>query len=79
MANVCAHLCSSGAMEPLIQQFMDMWKGPVAAVPSAEAEEEARQASQAANQGSRLHQLDLRCRRQLSQAMQHLNSNQVSK
>lgn len=65
-------------MEQLKQQIMEMWKGPVAAVPSAEAEEEARQASRAANQASLLHQLDLRCRRQLSQAMQHLNSKQVS-
>lgn len=62
----------------LVEKILGMWNGPVAPVPAAEEEEEVRQAGQAANQASFLHQLDLLCRRHLSQAMKQLKSSQVS-
>ena len=61
----------------LVKKILGMWNGPVAPVPAAEKGEEVQQAGQAANQASLLHQLDLLCRRHLSQAMQQLRSSQV--
>ncbi len=52
-----------------------MWKGP-AETPAAL--EQAKQAGQAANRSSLLHQLDLFCRKQISDTMQQLKTELVS-
>ena len=72
-------VCSNLATESLPDKILESWKGPVAPVPSTQAEEEARDVSRAANQSSLIHQLDLQCRRHLSEAMQQLISLQVSR
>ena len=66
--------CSSN----ILQEIVERWGGPAVPLTSAAEDEEARKAGQAANQASLLHRLDLQCRRQLSEAMQQLQSRQVS-
>ena len=70
--------CSNQVVESLLNKILERWKKPVALLPSTEAEEEARQASREANKASLLHQLDLMCRRHLSETMQQLTSSKVN-
>ena len=65
--------CSEGVW----QQILGRWKGPVEPLADAAALEQAKQGGQAANQMSLQHQLDLFCRRAVSETMQQLKADQV--
>lgn len=54
-----------------------MWKDPVQPVADAATLEQTRQDGQAANKLSLQHQLDLFCRKAVSEAMQQLKADQV--
>lgn len=58
------------------QQILGMWKDPVQQVADAAALEQSRQRGQAANKLSLQHQLDLFCRKTVSETMQQLKADE---
>ena len=58
-------------------QIWEMWGPPVDPLPDPQAVQEAKLAGQAANRASLVHELDLFCRAEISNAMQKLASDKV--
>ncbi len=59
------------------QQILGMWNDPVQPVADAATLEQTRQHGQAANKLSLQHQLDLFCRKAVSETMQQLKADKV--
>lgn len=71
-----SRLGMSSSSEEIWQKILGMWKDPVQPVADAAILEQTKQHGQAANKLSLQHQLDLFCRKAISDTMQQLKANE---
>ena len=73
----CELLMVDACRQKIWAQIWEMWGPPVDPLPDPQAVQEAKLAGQAANKASLVHELDLFCRTEISNAMQKLASDKV--